>query len=237
LAGDTASFLGDEERAARLFHEALAVATEAGAKKEMAAALVNLGRSEEGLALYREVGWGPGVAVTLHRLADAARDRGDFAHARPLYAESVAAWRRLGIAWGLGNVLHGFADCALDQRSLDEATALYRDALRIAVDGPSELHVAYCLAGLAAVAAAKGRQELASRLWGGVESIERVHDVQLQRTERARYERLVPPILDSEQEARESDQGPTRAAVVASAFEFADAVAGSDLAVALQRKT
>ena len=221
-AGDTAFSLGDEERARRLFHEALVVATEAEAKKEIAAALINLGRTEEGLAVYREVGWGPGVAVTLHRLADAARDRGDFTHARPLYAESVAAWRRLGIAWGLGNVLHSFADCALDQRSLDEATALYQEALRIAVDGPSELRVAYCLAGLAAVAAAKGRKELASRLWGGVELIERVHDVQLQRRERARYARLVQPMLRSEQEARESDQSPTLAAVVASAFEFAD---------------
>jgi predicted ATPase/class 3 adenylate cyclase len=222
IAGDTAFFLGDEERARRLFHEALAIAAEAEAKKEMAAALINLGRAEEGLALYREVGWGPGVAVTLHRLADAARDRGDFARARLLYAESVAAWRRLGIAWGLGNVLHGFADCALDQRSLDEATALYREALRIAVDGPSELRVAYCLAGLAAVAAAKRRKEVASRLWGGVELIERVHDVQLQRRERARYERLVRPMLRTEEEAPESDQTPTLAAVVASALEFPD---------------
>jgi hypothetical protein len=119
-------------------------------------------------------------------------------------------------------VLHGFADCALDQRSLDEATALYREALRIAVDGPSELRVAYCLAGLAAVAAAKRRKEVASRLWGGVELIERVHDVQLQRSERARYERLVRPMLRTEEGAPESDQAPTLAAVVASALEFPD---------------
>jgi predicted ATPase len=222
LAGDTAFFLGDEERAKRLFHDALVIATEAGAKKEIAAALINLGRAEEGLALYREVGWGPGVAVTLHRLADAARDRGDFTRARLLYTESVTAWRHLGIAWGLGNVLHGFADWALDQRLLDEATALYREALQIAVDGPSELRVGYCLAGLAAVAAAKGRQELASRLWAGVELIERVHDVQLQRRERARYERFVRPMLRSARGARESDQPPKLAAVVASALEFAD---------------
>jgi predicted ATPase len=221
LAGDAAVSLGEEERAKRLFHEALAVATEAGVKKEMAAALINLGRAEEGLALYREVGWGPGVAVTLHRLADAARDRRDFTRARLLYADSVAAWRRLGIAWGLGNVLHSFADCALDQRSLDEATRLYREALRIAADGPSELRVAYCLAGLAAVAAVKGRTALASRLWGGVELVERAHYVQLQSRERARYERLVRPTLSAQQGARKSDESPPLAAIVASALEFA----------------
>jgi predicted ATPase len=207
VAGDAAFFLGDEGRARRLFEEALAIATEARATKEIAAALINLGRAEEGLALYREVGWGPGVAVTLHRLADAARERGDFTRARLLYAESVAVWRRLGIAWGLGNALHGFADCALDERSLADATRLYREALGIAVDGPSELRVAYCLAGLAAIAAAKGRKDIASRLWDAVESIERAHDVRLQRRERARYERLLRPILRSDQRARENDRG------------------------------
>ncbi len=217
IGGDTAFALGDEERATRLFEEAVAIATEAGAKKEIAAALINLGRADEGLALYREIGWGPGVAVTLHRLADAARDRRDFTRARILYGESVAAWRRLGIAWGLGNALHGFADCALDQRSLDEATALYREALRIAVAGPSQLRIAYALGGLAAVAAMKGRKALASRLWGGVELIERAHDVQLQRRERARYERLVRPMLPRVR-AQASEQ--TLDEVVASALEF-----------------
>jgi predicted ATPase len=99
LAGDTALVLDDEARAKGLFANALAIATEAGAKKEIASALINLGRTDEGLALYREVGWGPGVAVTLHRLADAARDRRDFTRARDLYTESVAAWRSLGIMW------------------------------------------------------------------------------------------------------------------------------------------
>jgi predicted ATPase len=220
IAGDTALVVGDERRARELFQEALGIATRAEAKQEIAAALINLGRAEEGLALYREIGWGPGVAVTLHRLADAARDRGDFASARLLYRESVAAWRDLGIAWGLGNVLHSLADCALDEALLDEAATLYREALQIAAAGPSELRIAYCLGGLSAVAAAKGKKELATRLWAGVELIEAEHGVQLQRTERARYERLVQPVRRSHQSAaRGSDHGPTLAAIVASALE------------------
>jgi predicted ATPase len=222
LAGDTAFSLGDEERASRQFGEALAIATEAGAKKEMAAALINLGRAEEGLALYREVGWGPGVAITLHRLADAARDRGDFTRAKHLYVESIAAWRHLGIPWGLGNVLHGFGDCALDQRSLDEATSLYREALEIAIEGPSELRIAYCIAGLAAIAATQGRKKVAARLWGAVESVERSHDVRLEARERTRYERLLRPILHSEQPAVESGRSLPLATAVAYALESAE---------------
>jgi predicted ATPase len=193
-AGDNARVVGDEPRATRLFEESLAVARQAGAKKEIAAALINLGRAEEGLALYREVGWEPGVAVTLHRLADAARDRGDFGRARSLYSESIAQWRRLGLAWGLGNVLHSFGDSALDEGSLDEATHIYAEALAIGLDGPSELFVAHCLAGLSAIAAARGRDDVAARLWGAVDSIERRNGVELERAERSRYERLVEPI-------------------------------------------
>jgi predicted ATPase len=193
-AGDNARVVGDEPRATRLFEQALSIARRAGAKREIAGALVNLGRAEEGLALYREVGWEPGVAVTLHFLADAARDRGDFAHARSLYSESIARWRRLGLEWGLGNVLHALGDCALDEGEVDEAAQVYGEALALGLDGPSELFVAYCVAGLSAVAAARGRHDVAARLWGAVESIERAHEVELARPERNRYERFVEPI-------------------------------------------
>jgi hypothetical protein len=51
--------------------------------------------------------------------------------------------------------------------------------------------------------------------------IERRHNVQLQKRERVRYERLVRPMLRAGQEALESDQSPELAALVASALEFA----------------
>jgi tetratricopeptide (TPR) repeat protein len=221
-AGDAAFFLGDELRATRLYEESLAIATHAGARKEMADALINLGRAEEGLALYRDVGYERGVAATLHRLADLARDSGDFVRARALYAESIALWRQLGIAWSLSNVLHSLGDCALDEESLDEAVGAFKEALEIALEYRSEQSVAYCLAGFSAVAAARGREELAARLWGAVESIESAHDVELLKPERARYQRVVRPVLDSVHAALEEGRSLPSAAAVAEALESLD---------------
>ena len=218
-AGDTASAVGDDERARRLYEESLALAVAVGAKKEIAAALINLGRAEEGLALYREVGWEPGIARTLHQLADAARDLGDFERASALYAESIALWRQLGIVWGLKNTLIARGDCDLDQGLLQEAARAYEEALEIAVSVGSELSVARCLGGLAAVAAARGRAEVAARLWGAVESIESAHKVGLLAPERARYERLVEPAVGAAQPALEEGRKLILTAAVTYALE------------------
>jgi predicted ATPase len=213
-AADTAFAIGDEQRANRLYEESLAIAEQAGATKEIAAVLINLGRAKEGLALYREVGWEPGIAITLHRLADGARDLGDFERARSLYAESIALWRRLGIVWGLKNALIGRGDCGLDQCLLNEAAEAYEEALGIATRVGSELSVAHCLGGLSAVAAARGRVEVAARLWGAVESIESAHDVELLESERIRYKRRVQSAVDAAQPALEDGRSlPLTAAV------------------------
>jgi predicted ATPase/DNA-binding SARP family transcriptional activator len=221
-AGDTASMLGDDERASRLYEESLALAVQAGAKKEIAAALINLGRAEEGLVLYREVGWEPGVARTLHQLADVARDLGDFERAEPLYAESIALWRRLGIVWGLKNALIARGDCDLDQGLLPEAAKDYEEALGIAMSVGSELSVAHCLGGLSALAASRARVKVAARLWGAVESIESAHNVELLAPERGRYEHLLEPALEAAQPAREEGRRLTLTAAVTYALESID---------------
>jgi predicted ATPase/DNA-binding SARP family transcriptional activator len=218
-AGDTALFLGDEERASRLYEESLTIAEGAGAKREIAGVLINRGRAEEALALYREIDWEPGIALTLHRLADEARDRGEFSRARPLYEESVALWRQIGIVWGLKNVLLGLGDCALDQGLPGEAAESYREALGIAVNVGSELSVARCMGGLSGVAAATGRTAVSARLWGVVEAIESAHHVELPKPERARYERLVQPVVDEAQSAVESGRSLGLSAAVDYALE------------------
>jgi hypothetical protein len=66
-----------------------------------------------------------------------------------------------GSCGGLKNVLIGRGDCGLDQAMLNEAAGVYKEALGIAIGVGSELSVAHCLGGLSAVAAAKGRVEVA----------------------------------------------------------------------------
>jgi tetratricopeptide (TPR) repeat protein len=218
-AGDTAFFLGDEERASRLYEESLTIAEDAGAKREIAGVLINRGRAEEGLALYQEIGWKPGIAVILHRLADKARDRGEFYRARPLYEKSIALWRQIGIIWGLKGALLGLGDCALDQGLLGEAAKSYQEALGIAVDVGSELSMALCIGGLSAVAAATGRNAVSARLWGVVEAIESSHHVELPNSTRARYQRLVQPVVDAAQSAFESGRSLGLSAAVEYALE------------------
>jgi predicted ATPase/DNA-binding SARP family transcriptional activator len=213
-AGDTAFFLGDEQRASRLYEESLTIAKGAGAKREIAGVLINRGRAEEALGLYREIGWEPGIALTLHRIADEARDRGEFSRARPLYEESVALWRQIGIVWGLKNVLLGLGDCALDQGLPGEAAESYREAIGIAVNVGSELSVAQCLAGLSAVAAATSRIGVSARLWGVVQAIERAHQVELPQSKRVRYQRIVQPIVEEAQSEVESGRGLELSAAV-----------------------
>jgi predicted ATPase/DNA-binding SARP family transcriptional activator len=221
-AGDTAAALGDDERARRLYEESLSLAVEIGATREIASALINLGRAEEGLALYREVGWQPGIARTLHQLADAARDLRNFERATTLYGESIALWRHLGIVWGLKNALVGRGDCDLDQDLLQEAQASYKEALGIATIVGSELSVAYCLGGLAAVAAKRESVEVAARLWGAVESIETANNVELFAPGRARYERLVEPASQAMPRAFAEGRRLTLAAAVTYALESMD---------------
>jgi predicted ATPase len=100
---------------------------------------------------------------------------------------------RLAI-WGLAGRLQSFADAALNRRNTLEAARLYRESLEIGRQHRDELQTAYCLAGLAAVAATRGKRDVASCLWGWVRSFENMSGVRLHAAERARYERVLDEI-------------------------------------------
>src|SRR5262245_12523165 len=112
---------------------------------------------------------------------------------------SALAWlsgttpdRALRLAvWGLAGRLHSFGDVALDRRNSVEAARLYRESLEIGQQLKDDRHTAYCLAGLAAVDANRGRQEIAARLWGCVRTFEDASGARLNETERMRYERVL----------------------------------------------
>src|SRR5262249_44872025 len=97
---------------------------------------------------------------------------------------------RLAI-WGLAGRLHGFGDVALERENSVEAARLYRESLEIGRQANDDLQSAYALAGLAAVAARRGRREVAACLWGWVRSFEEASGTRLHETERIRYERFL----------------------------------------------
>jgi predicted ATPase/class 3 adenylate cyclase len=130
----------------------------------------------------------PQAAALLGRLE---RDQGNL-RAALAWLSRVAPDKPLRLAvWGLAARLHGFGDQALERRDFDEAARLYRESLEIGHQLNDDLQTAYCLAGLAAVGAQRGRLSLAGRLWGGVVGFERTSGTRLHDTERLRYQRLV----------------------------------------------
>ena len=93
--------------------------------------------------------------------------------------------------WGLAARLHGFGDQALDRQDPSEAARLYRESLEIGLQLHDEMQTAYCLAGLAAVGAQRGRLPQAARLWGSVTAFERTSGTPLNEAERRRYEKVL----------------------------------------------
>jgi predicted ATPase/class 3 adenylate cyclase len=93
--------------------------------------------------------------------------------------------------WGLAARLHGFGDQALDRRNASEAERFYRESLEIGLQLRDEQQMVYCVAGLAAVGAQRGRLDQAARLWGSVVAFERKSGASLHDTERQRYERVL----------------------------------------------
>ena len=93
--------------------------------------------------------------------------------------------------WGLAARLHGFGDHALDSQNVSEAARLYRESIEIGLQLKDDMQTAYCLAGLAAVGAQRGRFGQAARLWGSVIAFERSTGTPLHDAERQRYERLL----------------------------------------------
>jgi predicted ATPase/class 3 adenylate cyclase len=93
--------------------------------------------------------------------------------------------------WGLAARLHGFGDQALDRRDAGEAARLYRESLEIGLQLHDEMQTVYCLAGLAAVGAHRGRLAQAARLWGSVTAFERASGTPLHEPERQRYQKVL----------------------------------------------
>jgi predicted ATPase len=171
---------------------------------------VDLARSVE--SLIRS----PQAAALLDRLER------DYANLREALAwfSGAGSDRALRLAvWGLAARMHSIGDAALDRRNLVEAARLYREGLEIGLQLGDELQTAYCLGGLAAVAAQRGSRGHAARLWGSVSALERAAGARLHDAERARYERVLHDLERAPDTAPEFAEG--EAMSLAEAVEYA----------------
>jgi tetratricopeptide (TPR) repeat protein len=137
------------------------------------------------------VGYERGEARALHTLGDICRDEGEFDAGARHFAQSLElstrnGWRELASA-----TTHSLGDLELDRGDLDRARSLYRDCLHMTMLAGVARNVAYCVAGLAAVAAGEGDVARAAQLWAALEAAEVSRSFRIPPDERERYERCV----------------------------------------------
>jgi predicted ATPase/class 3 adenylate cyclase len=152
---------------------------------------------EHALELFRDLDDRRGLARSLHLLGENLRDLGELDRARSMLEESVAIENALGDLHSAMTSLHSLGDLALDAGQSALASQRYHEALSIAAGQADDRSQAYCLAGLACVAAQRGEEHRAGCLWEAAEAIERRLDHRMLLFERIRYERVIAKVAQS----------------------------------------
>ena len=175
--------------------------------------------SEQALTIYERLDDQDGMARSLSFIAEGLRDSGEFERSAELFKRAIDIQRE----HDLGSVpakLHSLGDLYLDMGDLPTAERYYCEALALAPQAGDVRLEAYCLAGLACVAAESDDAATAGRLWTLAERLEQEIGLQMLRAERVRYERTLTPAL--------RDQPQYRAGV-ANAAELDPTTAVADL--------
>ena len=155
--------------------------------------------AEQALPIYERLDDTLGIARTLHRIAEALRDLGDFERSAELFARSIEIRRANGLGSGASTV-HSLGDLYLDVGDMPTAERYYREALALGLQEGDVRLGAYCLAGLACVAARNEDAATAGRLWTLAERLEHEIGFRMVAAERVRYERnLTPPLTNTDE--------------------------------------
>ena len=131
VQGETAVVLGKYDTGRMVLQEALAMARAAG-------------------DIYR-------VAMALNVLGDLARCREEYAEAQRAYEEGVSLLRQIDARRDLASLLHNPGHAYLQRGLVDRAESSFRESLAIQQAQHNMAGIAECLAGFAALAAARGR--------------------------------------------------------------------------------
>jgi tetratricopeptide (TPR) repeat protein len=222
-AGSLSWLLNDIARAGAFLDQSIGLFTELGETLWLARALdsradthivageLEAARTafEASLELFGDLARPGGVAAALHGLGQVHRDLGERDAARSLLDSAADIYRRNGDRVTLAATLHSMGDLELDDAHFATAGKRYGDSLAIAHEiRMGQRTIAYCLAGLAAVAAARGDSATARRFWDAVERLEGEMGVRLHQVERVRYERLVATVIDTSAPHHAESAGP-----------------------------
>jgi predicted ATPase/class 3 adenylate cyclase len=111
---------------------------------------------QEGLAAYRKLGHGTGVAEALSHLGNVALLRGDYATARSCHEESLAVREQLGDRIGVSSSLHDLGTLAQAEGDHASARTRYEESLALSRELGSPLGTASSLRGLGWLALLQG---------------------------------------------------------------------------------
>ncbi len=211
--GHALVFLERLEQARAALTEALALYRDAGDERGETVVLLSLSAAEsiagapesslawaeQALPIYERLDDTLGIARTLHRIAEALRDLGDFERSAGLFGRSIEIRRANGLG-SAASTVHSLGDLYLDAGDMPTAERHYREALALGLQERDVRLRVYCLAGLACVAARNEDPTTAGRLWALAERLEHEIGFRMVAAERVRYERnLTPPLTNTDE--------------------------------------
>jgi predicted ATPase len=146
---------------------------------------------EEALSLSRGLGNPLPIGWALNHLGHAAQIQGEYERAAQLHKESLIPFdqigpRHVGIVWAH----QGLGETALAQGDATLATTHFVQALVLSRDLGDRAGMAWCLAGLAGVAALNEEPERAAWLWGAAEAFRQSIGAREAPASHATHERL-----------------------------------------------
>jgi non-specific serine/threonine protein kinase len=196
---------GDITTARLRLEETLAIFRKLGEKKNIASTLNTLGEVlvmqedaegatrllEESLALSQELGDLAGIHFALNHLGQVAQLQGEYERAARLHQESLMLFDQIGLRHGMSMwAYQSLGETALAQENPTLAGTYFIKALGLCRDLGDQLLMAWCLAGLAGVAALNEEPERAAWLWGAAEAVRQTIGGRPAPAARAVYERL-----------------------------------------------
>ena len=204
-AGGCAWFLGDADRALKLFERGLAIYRELGDRQGIGVMLNRLGpplgalgRVEESgrvvaeaASIHRDLGNKQELALSLEILGIHAFDEGDMQKAIQLLEEAAALARQTGDLHMLLYAVANLAEGAFVGGDMDAADRYSIEHLTLANELGDKVQLIFSLAVRAIVVKGSGDEERAGALWGAAERLDVVLGETMWRRERHQYEDLL----------------------------------------------
>ena len=171
---------------------------------------------------YQQLGYGYGVAYSLHNLGLIALNQGNVERAKPYYEQGQALFHELGNKFGIASSHLYFGYLAMLEGNDARAQILFEQALALAPEvGPKWLS-ALCIARLAGVTAVRGQPIQAVKLWAAAEVLLAARASYMDSADRIYYERIIAPAcVGISEETLEAVRAEGRAMSLEKAISYA----------------